>query len=217
MKRTLILLPWFVCVSPEYYDDDDDTGFNWEGMAYSHDDAVRRALIDCHLQNKRAIRWGDEFEGNIDPDGSDITVHVAEPDFRTLCRRFIGRGIEAARRIDKETILTALDVVDRRLNLPEPDGPVDIYSLAMLGGYEAWTDGCIKDETWSFQMPNGELFDQDCATQAECWRAACGHWLANPTGGKVPLPEDAAAIVEAYDAALKLAADAERFAEQIGA
>jgi len=42
-------LPWFVKVSPEFYDDPCDVGFGWEGWATDEDDAVTQALEECHL------------------------------------------------------------------------------------------------------------------------------------------------------------------------
>ena len=46
-----IRLPWFVKVSPEFYDDRSDTGYGWEGWAFNADDAVAQALEQCHLDN----------------------------------------------------------------------------------------------------------------------------------------------------------------------
>lgn len=86
-------LPWFVCVSPAYYDDPCDTGYNWEGEADDRDDAVRQALIQCHIDNDRAYEgqpeedWPDDHYGEpetIDPDDLSVTVHAAEPDFRAI-------------------------------------------------------------------------------------------------------------------------------------
>ncbi len=72
-------MPWFVNVAPEYYDDREDAGFNWEGWATGEDDAVRKALRCCHEINERGP---DELEADIDPDRA--TVYVAEIDFRQL-------------------------------------------------------------------------------------------------------------------------------------
>ena len=71
------LLPWFVKVSPEFYDDSCDTGFGWEGWAIDEDDAVRQALEACCLTNDREP---ETWEGDVDPD--EARVHVAEIDFR---------------------------------------------------------------------------------------------------------------------------------------
>jgi hypothetical protein len=80
-KPLNIKLPWFVCVSPEYYYDADDTGFGWEGWAIDEDDAVRQALENCRLVNDRDPEDLDE-----DLDVNRAKVHVAEIDFR----RFAG-------------------------------------------------------------------------------------------------------------------------------
>ncbi len=76
-----VRLPWFVCISPEYYDDACDTGFSWEGWAVDEDDAISQALQHCHVINDREPEDRDE---DIDPDRA--TVYVAEIDFR----RFAG-------------------------------------------------------------------------------------------------------------------------------
>lgn len=75
------LLPWYVCVSPEYYDDDADTGFGWEGWAVDEEDAIHQALEKCHLINDRD---GEDREDDLDR--GRAKVHVAEIDFR----RFAG-------------------------------------------------------------------------------------------------------------------------------
>lgn len=74
---TKLLLPWFVKVSPEFYDDACDTGFGWEGWAVDSDDAIRQALEDCSLTNDRDR---DSWDDDVDPAGAK--VHVAEIDFR---------------------------------------------------------------------------------------------------------------------------------------
>ena len=74
-------LPWFVCISPEYYDDACDTGLRWEGWAVDEDDAVSQALEHCHVINDRDT---EDRDNDIDPDRAK--VHVAEIDFR----RFAG-------------------------------------------------------------------------------------------------------------------------------
>lgn len=74
-------LPWFVNVWPDYYDDDDDTGFNWEGWAVDESDAVRQALETCHVINEREP---EDRAGDIDP--ARAKVCVAEIDFRRLER-----------------------------------------------------------------------------------------------------------------------------------
>ena len=81
-------LPWFVCVSPEYYDDDADTGFGWEGWAVDEDDAVRQALENCHAVNDR-----DPEDRENDVDLNQAKVHLAEIDFR----RFAGPLLHWAR------------------------------------------------------------------------------------------------------------------------
>ena len=75
------LLPWYVKVSPEFYDDDGDVGFGWEGLARDDLDAVRQALEECHHINDREAEDHDE-----DVDLDRAKVHVAEIDFR----RFAG-------------------------------------------------------------------------------------------------------------------------------
>ncbi len=72
-------LPWFVCVSPDYYDDAADSGCKWEGWAVDEDDAILQALEDCHKVNDRDP---EERENDIDLDRA--VVHVAEIDFRRL-------------------------------------------------------------------------------------------------------------------------------------
>ncbi len=46
-KEVKMRLPWFVTVSPEFYDDACDTGYGWEGWATDQDDAVAQALEEC--------------------------------------------------------------------------------------------------------------------------------------------------------------------------
>jgi hypothetical protein len=82
------LLPWFVKVSPEFYDDACDVGYGWEGWATDADDAVTQALKECHLDNDRDPDWYDE-----DVDRKRAKVHVAEIDFR----RFAGPLLHWAR------------------------------------------------------------------------------------------------------------------------
>jgi len=60
---TRIRLPWFVTVSPEYYDDSGDTGYGWEGWATDAEDAVTQALEECHLVNHRDA---EEREEDVD-------------------------------------------------------------------------------------------------------------------------------------------------------
>jgi hypothetical protein len=81
-------LPWFVTVTPEYYDDDGDTGFSWEGWAVDQDDAVLQALENCHIVNDR-----DPEDREDDIDTNRAKVHVAEIDFR----RFAGPLLHWAR------------------------------------------------------------------------------------------------------------------------
>jgi len=81
-------LPWFVNVSPEYYDDDADTGYGWEGWAANEDDAVVQALKQCHRVNDREP---EDREDDLDPERAK--VHVAEIDFR----RFAGPLVHWAR------------------------------------------------------------------------------------------------------------------------
>ena len=81
-------LPWFVCVSPEYYDDACDTGFSWEGWAVDEDEVVLQALFSCHTINDREPDCRLE---DVDP--SRAEVHVAEIDFR----RFAGPLVHWAR------------------------------------------------------------------------------------------------------------------------
>jgi hypothetical protein len=79
-----VRLPWFVNVSPEFYDDPGDTGFGWEGWATNEADAITQALEDCHAANGRDAE-------DIDPETAQ--VHVAEIDFR----RFAGPLLHWAR------------------------------------------------------------------------------------------------------------------------
>ncbi len=81
-------LPWFVKVSPEFYDDACDVGFGWEGWACDDDDAVAQALEECHLFNEREPDFHVE---DVDP--KRAKVHVAEIDFR----RFAGPLLHWAR------------------------------------------------------------------------------------------------------------------------
>jgi hypothetical protein len=74
-------LPWFVNVSPEFYDEPGDTGYGWEGWATDDKDAIAQALEDCHLANDRDP---EDYADDVDPDAAK--VHVAEIDFR----RFAG-------------------------------------------------------------------------------------------------------------------------------
>jgi len=78
-EATKTLLPWFVKVSPEFYDDARDVGYGWEGWAEDSDDAVAQALEECHLDNDRDPKFHDE---DVDP--RRAKVHVAEIDFRRL-------------------------------------------------------------------------------------------------------------------------------------
>jgi hypothetical protein len=83
-------LPWFVKVSPEFYDDPCDTGFGWEGWATDEEDAVAQALERCHVVNERDP---DSHDEDVDPDRAK--VHVAEIDFY----RFAGPLVHWARSI----------------------------------------------------------------------------------------------------------------------
>lgn len=87
-EETQSLLPWFVKVSPEFYDDACDVGYGWEGWATDADDAVTQALEECHTDNDREPDWYDE-----DVDRKRAKVHVAEIDFR----RFAGPLVHWAR------------------------------------------------------------------------------------------------------------------------
>lgn len=81
-------LPWYVNVSPEFYDDPADTGFGWEGWAVDEDDAIAQALVACHRINDRE---DEQYDEDVDPDAAK--VHVAEIDFR----RFAGALLHWAR------------------------------------------------------------------------------------------------------------------------
>jgi hypothetical protein len=81
-------LPWYVNVSPEFYDDPHDTGFGWEGWAVSEEDAIAQALVACHRVNDREDYQYDE---DVDPEAAK--VHVAEIDFR----RYAGALLHWAR------------------------------------------------------------------------------------------------------------------------
>lgn len=87
-NRLKARLPWFVKVSPEFYDDAYDTGYGWEGWAADGNDAVAQALKECHLINDR-----DPEDGKDDLDQGRAKVHVAEIDFR----RFAGPLVHWAR------------------------------------------------------------------------------------------------------------------------
>ena len=82
--------PWFVSVSPQYYDDDADTGFSWEGWAVDEEDATLQALEECHLINDRD---GEDRSDDMDP--GQAKVHVVEIDFR----RFAGPLVHWVRSI----------------------------------------------------------------------------------------------------------------------
>jgi hypothetical protein len=82
------LLPWFVKVSPEYYDDDRDTGYGWECWAADADDAVVQTLEQCRLCNDR-----DPEDRGEDLDPERARVHVVEIDFS----RFAGPLVHWAR------------------------------------------------------------------------------------------------------------------------
>ena len=84
------LFPWFVSVSPQYYDDDADVGFSWEGWAVDEEDAILQALETCHLINDRD---GEDRGDDMDP--GQAKVHVAEIDFR----RFAGPLVHWVRSI----------------------------------------------------------------------------------------------------------------------
>ena len=87
------MLPWVVVVSPEYYDDKDDTGYTWEGRARTEDEAVRLALTECFTLNGREEPEIDE-DGVIDAemaaakaydlDPENAKLHLAEVDFRQI-------------------------------------------------------------------------------------------------------------------------------------
>lgn len=81
-------LPWYVTVSPEFYDDPGDTGFGWEGWATDENDAIAQALEACHVTND-----GDTEDHADDVDPNAAKVHVAEIDFR----RFAGPLLHWAR------------------------------------------------------------------------------------------------------------------------
>jgi len=106
-------LPWYVCVSPEFYDDAADTGFGWEGLATDEDDAIAQALESCHVVNDR-----DTYQYAEDVDRDAAKVHVAEIDFR----RFAGPLLHWARStgnveaplwkaVERAVIAAKLDVV----------------------------------------------------------------------------------------------------------
>ena len=87
-KEVKVRLPWFVTVSPEFYDDAYDTGYGWEGWATDQDDALTQALEECHLDNDRDP---EDRERDLDPERA--RVHAAEIDFR----RFAGPLVHWAR------------------------------------------------------------------------------------------------------------------------
>ena len=81
-------LPWYVVLSPEFYDDPHDTGFAWLGWATDEEDAIAQALEDCHITNDREP---EDYADDVDPDAAK--VHVAGIDFR----RFVGPLLHWAR------------------------------------------------------------------------------------------------------------------------
>ncbi len=106
-----IRLPWFVKVSPDYYDDPRDTGYGWEGWASNADEAVTQALDQCHVDNDREPGHHDE---DIDPERA--TVHVAEIDFR----RFAGPLVHWARTMGgwQSPLWDAMEAAVAAANLP---------------------------------------------------------------------------------------------------
>ncbi|MDQ2859629.1 MAG: hypothetical protein M3T55_02665 [Pseudomonadota bacterium] len=78
-RQAKIRLPWFVKVSPKFYDDAFDTGYGWEGWARDEHDALAQALEECRLDNDRDP---EDREADLNPQGA--RVHVAEIDFRRL-------------------------------------------------------------------------------------------------------------------------------------
>ncbi len=81
-------LPWFVKVSPAFYNNPADTGFGWECWATDENDAIAQALKACHRTNDRE---DDQYEEEMDL--NKAKVHVAEIDFR----RFAGPLLHWAR------------------------------------------------------------------------------------------------------------------------
>ena len=81
-------LPWFVLISPEYCDDECDTGYGWEGWATDEDDAIAQALQDCFDANDRDV---EDHAYDVDP--FNAKLHTAEIDFR----RFAGPLVHWAR------------------------------------------------------------------------------------------------------------------------
>ncbi len=86
------LLPWFVKVSPKFYDDACDVGFGWEGWARDEDDAVRQALEECHQMNEREPEDHDE---DVDPDRAKVLLRKWDPTERDFRNRSLGKAGEA--------------------------------------------------------------------------------------------------------------------------
>ena len=116
------LAPWFVKLSPEFYDDACDVGYGWEGWASGEDDAIAQALEQCHRDNDRAL---DCHEEDVDPSRADI--HVAEIDFR----RFAGPLVHWARQagVCDGPLWEAMEAAVATAKLPVVAwalGPVDV-------------------------------------------------------------------------------------------
>ena len=111
MTTTDQAFPWFVCVSPDFYDDADDTGYSWEGVAANSDEAVAFALLACWADNER-----DESEYPIpSPDDSSVTVHCCDIDWRGMVIDLL----QARRTGDTRNAFAALEAAAApRFNLP---------------------------------------------------------------------------------------------------
>lgn len=103
--------PWFVCLSPDFYDDPDDTGYYWEGVASTSDQAVSLALAACWDENDL-----DPVENPIPaPDDSSVSIHVCEIDWRGMVIDLL----QARRTGDMRQALAALEsAAAPRFNLP---------------------------------------------------------------------------------------------------
>lgn len=117
-------LPWFVKVSPEFYDDACDVGYGWEGWAADAADAVVQALEECHLDNDRDPERREE---DVDP--KHAKVHVAEIDFR----RFAGPLVYWARTMGgwETPLWKAMEAAVTAAGLPVL--PLDLSEGSLVG------------------------------------------------------------------------------------
>lgn len=77
------VIPWFVIIWPDQYDDAADTGYGWEGEASSRDEAVRLACKECEKINE----WEPDA---VDPE--TVKVIEAQPDFLKIALNEFNAG-----------------------------------------------------------------------------------------------------------------------------